>query len=78
MTDNSCAKCRYAILPNEFRRITGIKCDLTGRQATGLCELFMQEVGHGNCVFTVSPAAEDPFVALASALGYQVRSWLQM
>lgn len=73
MTANGCAKCRYAILPNEWRDIAGIKCARTGNPATGLCELFMQEVGHGHCVFTVAPEAEDAFVALASALGYQVR-----
>ena len=66
MEINSCVNCRYSILP-------GTKCVLTGRQATGLCELFMREVGHEHCVFTVSPEAEDAFVALASALGYQVR-----
>ena len=66
MTDNGCAKCRYSILP-------GTKCVLTGRLTTGPCELFMQEVGHEHCVFTVSPEAEGAFVALASALGYQVR-----
>ena len=65
MTGNGCAKCRSSILP-------GTKCVLTGRQATGPCELFMQEVGHEHCVFTVSPEAEGAFVALASALGYQV------
>ena len=73
MAGNSCAKCRYAILPNEFRRTTGIKCDLTGRQATGLCELFIQEVGQEPRIIAVSPEAEGAFVALASALGYQVR-----
>ena len=73
MTANSCAKCRYAILPNEWRDIAGIKCARTGNPATGLCELFMQEVGHGHCVFTVAPEAEGAFVALASAMGYHVR-----
>ena len=73
MKGNSCAKCRYAILPNEWRDIAGIKCARTGKPATGLCELFMQEVGHEPRIIAVSPGSEGAFVALASALGYQVR-----
>ena len=73
MKGNSCIKCCYSILPGALGAFTGIKCVLTGRLTTGPCELFIQEVGHEHCVFTVSPEAEGAFVALASALGYQVR-----
>ena len=73
MKGNSCAKCRYAILPSEWRDIAGIKCARTGEPALGLCEQFTQEVGQEHRVIAVSPEAEGAFVALASALGYHVR-----
>lgn len=73
MTDNSCSKCRYSVSPGARRGFTGIKCVLTGRQATGPCEEFMQGVGQEPRIIAVSPEAEDAFVALASALGYRVR-----
>jgi len=73
MKANGCAKCRYDIRPDEWMDIAGIKCARTGKPATGLCELFMQEVGPEHRVIAVSPEAVGAFVALASALGYHVR-----
>ena len=73
MKGNSCIECRYSVSPGARRGFTGIKCVLTGRQATGPCEEFMQEVGQEPRIIAVSPGAEGAFVALASALGYQVR-----
>ena len=60
----------------------GWGCALTGGHALGRCDGFRKgargKTGYADDmqeprIIAVSPAAEDAFVALASALGYRVR-----
>ena len=85
MVANSCIDCLYCHWVEAHplgTSASGWECSLTGGHALGRCDGFREgaqdKVGYADDmsehrIIAVSPEAEGAFVALASAMGYQVR-----
>ena len=85
MAANSCIGCLHCHWVEAHplgASASGWGCALTGGQALGRCDRFREvakdKAGYADDmsehrIIAVSPEADGAFVALASALGYQVR-----